>query len=303
MTASCALAVAMVASSCRLFWMRALTPRARAVAMAVSSGDQPSLRSCFQQREGLVDCCVCFVESTLAAHGASQLHQCQRAQVPGLRTLECLGQRMEIIHFALSQGSDDIQAPGARQLLGEVIGEIAQQRFGLGARGLRHLLGTLGALRAEPGIHGCRHCEHGQHAADGGDLHRTPQCLAAGLFALALLDKLPLGGLARLAFLAQVAAVTHHAAEHIVRELDTPQVQAFLDAQQASVDQLRQRVGRSAGRVEALAQSLLGDVLAEAGIGEQVVLDDPAHLRWLVGQRALVEIREDLLVRAGEQVK
>ncbi len=43
--------------------------------------------------------------------------------------------------------------------------------------------------------------------------------------------------------------------------------------------------------------------LAVARLGEQLVLDHAAHARRLVGERALVELREDGLARAGEQVR
>ncbi len=49
-------------------------------------------------------------------------------------------------------------------------------------------------------------------------------------------------------------------------------------------------------------QALLGEALAIAGFGEQVVLDHLAHAGRLVGERALVELGEDRVARAGEEV-
>jgi hypothetical protein len=88
-----------------------------------------------------------------------------------------------------------------------------------------------------------------------------------------------------------------------VRELDAPEVEALLDAQQAPVDQQRQRPRRGAGLVQAAEEALLGHVLAEAGAREQVILDDAAHAGRLVGECTLVEVAEDARVRAGQQVQ
>ena len=61
--------------------------------------------------------------------------------------------------------------------------------------------------------------------------------------------------------------------------------------------------GAAPAAAKRCSQALLGDVLAKARVGEQLVLDDPAHRRGLVGQRALVEIAEDGGVRARQQVE
>ena len=115
-------------------------------------------------------------------------------------------------------------------------------------------------------------------------------------------SQLPLGLVARLAFLPQVAAGADHAAEHVVRQFDATHVEAFFDAQQAAVDQLRQRVGRGTGREQRLGHALLGQALAVARFGQQFVLDHAPHARRLVRQRALVELRQDRVARAGQQV-
>ena len=131
---------------------------------------------------------------------------------------------------------------------------------------------------------------------------RTSAWRAAQL-ALALLRQHLFGGFARFALMAQVAAALDHAAQHVVGQLDSAHVEAFLDTQQPPIDQRRERVGRGARGGEVRAQAFLGDVLAEARVGEQLVLDDPAHGRRLVGQRAFVEIAEDGVVGAGEQIQ
>ena len=81
----------------------------------------------------------------------------------------------------------------------------------------------------------------------------------------------------------------HHAAQHVVRELDAAHVEPLLDAQQAPVHQLRERVRRRARGGQRLGHALLGQALAIAGLGEQFVLDHAPHARGLVGERALVE--------------
>ena len=88
----------------------------------------------------------------------------------------------------------------------------------------------------------------------------------------------------------QVAARLDDPAENVVRELDAAHVEPFLDAQQAPVDELRQRVRRSADRGERLSHALLGQALAKARLGQHLVLDELAHTGGLIGQRALVEL-------------
>ena len=60
--------------------------------------------------------------------------------------------------------------------------------------------------------------------------------------------------------------------------------------------------GGAPAAAKAFDHALLGEALAIAGLGEQVVLDELAHARRLVGERALVEFGEDGVARAGEQV-
>ena len=88
-----------------------------------------------------------------------------------------------------------------------------------------------------------------------------------------------------------------------MRELDAAHVQPLLDAQQAPVDQRGQRIGRRTGGGEGLLHTLLGQAFAMAGLGEQVVLDELAHAGGLIGQRALVELGEDVVARACQQVR
>ena len=50
-------------------------------------------------------------------------------------------------------------------------------------------------------------------------------------------------------------------------------------------------------------QALLGNVLAESGVRQQLILDDVTYGRWLVRKRTLVEVAEDAGVRARQEIK
>ena len=88
-----------------------------------------------------------------------------------------------------------------------------------------------------------------------------------------------------------------------MRELDASDVETLLDAQQAAVDQQRERVRPGAGFRKPAQQALFGDVFAKAGNGQQIVLDDVTHRGRLVGEGALVEIGENRGMRASQQIK
>ena len=60
--------------------------------------------------------------------------------------------------------------------------------------------------------------------------------------------------------------------------------------------------GAAPAAANALTHALLGQALAEARVGEHLVLDELAHAGRLVGERTLVELGEDRVARAGEQV-
>src|SRR5690606_38473527 len=51
------------------------------------------------------------------------------------------------------------------------------------------------------------------------------------------------------------------------------------------------------------AHALLRDALAVAGLRQQVVLDVVPHALRLVRKRAVVELAEDRLARAGQQIR
>ena len=97
-----------------------------------------------------------------------------------------------------------------------------------------------------------------------GDLARAHQRASRREFPLALLGEQPLGRLARLALVAQIAAALDHAAQNVVGELDAAHVEPLLDSQQAPVDEDGECAGRRAGSLEAAEQPLLRDILAKA---------------------------------------
>ena len=134
------------------------------------------------------------------------------------------------------------------------------------------------------------------------DLARTDERLARRTLAFALGSELALRLVARLALVPQRPVRAHNAAQHVVRELDAPHVEALLDAQQPPVDERRERVGSSTCLGERLADALLGNAFAKAGFREQLVLDEAPHPLRLVGERAFVELGEDRVVRPGEQI-
>src|SRR6202040_2376252 len=175
--------------------------------------------------------------------------------------------------------------------------------LGYRPRLLRLEFGAARTLAAEIGEHGGHERADGEHRAADGDLAGAHHRAARGEFARVLLGEEPFGRLARLALPAQIPAALDDTAQDIMRELDATHVQALFDAQQAAVDQGRQRIGAGAHRLEAADKALLCDVLAEAGSRQELIFDYLAHGRLLVGERSLVEVAQDTGVRAGEQVQ
>ena len=280
-----------------------LRPSARPI--AVVSDWSPSARivprTCTASSIGL----PALGEPRLRAQHRAVAHQRQRAVALGLRRAQRRRQRVVVVQRALGELADDVEPADGRELEIEVVEQVDDELLRLAARGLGHqprLLGLrfrlLRALHAEPAEDRAGDGDHGQHAARRRDLARPHQRLSRRPLARALRFQLPLGLVARVALEPQVAAGLHHAAEHVVGELDAADVEALLDAQQAPVDQLRQRAGRRARRGEELGEALLGEVLAVARLGEEMVLDHLPHARRLAGERALVELGQDGVARA-----
>ncbi|TMH55143.1 MAG: hypothetical protein E6H55_18965 [Betaproteobacteria bacterium] len=117
-----------------------------------------------------------------------------------------------------------------------------------------------------------------------------------------MLGELALRLVARLALEPQVAARAHDAAQDIVRQLYPANVEALLDAQQPAIDECGQRLQRRACRRERLLHALFGEAFAVPGFGQQVVFDELTHAGRLIGERALVELGEDRVVRSREEV-
>ena len=219
------------------------------------------------------------------------MHQRKRTVARGFRALQFRRQRLEVIDLTFGQFRNHIQPAETFQLAREVIRQVSKEMFGLtarlfgcDARLLRLALGAMGTLVTDIGQNRGGERADGERRTHDGDLPRTHQRAACCEFALALLGEQPLGGIARLALVAQIAAAAHDAAEHVVREFDAADVKALFDPQQTAVDQHRERIGGGAGGCEAAQQALLGDVFAKTGGGEQLILDDVAYGRRLVGE-------------------
>ncbi len=166
----------------------------------------------------------------------------------------------------------------------EVVEQVEDELLGFAARLLggeacrfRRCLRGLRALGREVAVDRTADREHGEYRGARGDLPRAHQRLPGGAFALALRGELGLRRLARLALQAHVPAALDHAGEHVVRELDASHVEPLLDAQQPPVDELRHRPRCRARGREQFLQPFLGEALAVAGLGEQVILDHLPH--------------------------
>ncbi len=263
-----------------------------------------------EQLHGLRVRRAALVQLAQGAHRPGVLHHRQGPVAGGFRVLERRGQRVKIIDLPLGEFRDHVEPAEALQLAHEIIGQVAQQVFCLAARLfgnraslLRLEFGAARALGAVVGEHGGRERGNGQHRAAHGDAPRTAQGAARRQFAGPLLAQQFFGGFARLAFAPQVAAGLDDAAQHIVGEFHAAYVQALLDAQQTAIHEYGQGARRRAHGVEAADQTFLRDVLAKSGAGQKIIFDDLAHGRRLIGERALVETREDAGVRAGQQVQ
>ncbi len=81
-----------------------------------------------------------------------------------------------------------------------------------------------------------------------------------------------------------------------MRELDAAYVEPFLDTQQPTIHEHGQSVGRGTGLREAAQQLLLRNVLAESGLRQKLIFDDPPHLGRLIGEAAFVEVRQNARV-------
>ena len=120
-------------------------------------------------------------------------------------------------------------------------------------------------------------------------------------FTRLLRSELALRIVARLAFVTQIAARKNDAAEYVVGELDTTHVESFLDAKQTPVDECRKGIACRADGGKRLLHALLGETFAIARFGEELIFDDATNAGRLIGQRALVEFREDRVTRSGQQ--
>ncbi len=215
-----------------------------------------------------------------------------------------------IVDGPLRQAGDDVEPPDRFELEIEVVEKEDDELLGLAARALRHRAGLqrlrfgfLRALHVHVPEESAGDRADGKDRASGRDLARANERLARRRFAQALRFELPLRLLLRLALVPEIAACDHHRAQHVVRELHPAKVEPFFDPQQPAIDERGERIGRGAGRREAAQNPLFRDALAEARLGEHLVLDEAAHTLGLVGESALVELAQDRLARAGHEVR
>ena len=219
-----------------------------------------------------------------------------------LRRQQFLRQAVVIAHGHVRELAHGLEPAGGLELGVEILDQEADQLLGVRTRLLRLLVRRLGTVPVDPAEDRADQRDEHQARGDHGESARLVQ-RAPGLGRPFLLrGQLPLGLVARLALVSQVAARAHHAAQDVVRELDAAHVEAFLDAQQSTIDELGERVGFGARRCQGLRNALLGEALAIAGFRQQLVFDDAPHTGRLVDQRALVELRQDRVARAGQQV-
>ena len=105
--------------------------------------------------------------------------------------------------------------------------------------------------------------------------------------------------LRRQSLLAHIATRADDFREHVVRQLHALDARAVLDAKEAAGDERVDEWLRDAGEFDG---GLERDVVAEAGLREQVIFDEGAHARRQVGDAAVVKIVEDFAAVAGDEV-
>jgi hypothetical protein len=228
------------------------------------------------------------IRPPLADERHAAVHLRLRGEQPGRQVVVVIDRQVrELPH--------DLEPSGGLELGVEIFDQEADQFFGVGTRFLRGEIRLMCAVIVDPPEHRARDRNQHQHGADRRKHAGAHQDAVRLGLALALRSQLAFRLVARFAFVAQVAARCHHAAQHVVRELDATHVESLLDAQQPPVHQLGERIRRGPHRRQRLHHALLGETLAVARLGEQLVLDHPPHAGRLVNERALVELGKNRL--------
>ena len=208
------------------------------------------------------------------------------------------------------------QLPERRQFLRQIAHHETQQLLRLRAarlgkrlrllrrrrRRARSVLGQLRALHVGVAENRTAGRADGEHRACRRNHPRAKKRRVRRGFLRQRCSELALDGGLALALVAHRAAGADDAAEHVVGQLHAAHIEPLLDAQQPAVHECGQRLGRSAGGDEAFFHPLLGEALAVAGVGEQLVLDERAHAGGLVGEGAFVELGENGVAGAREEV-
>ena len=227
----------------------------------------------------------------------------------GLRGYQLRWQAVIVSHGLVGQFAHDLHAAGGLQFLVEILEQKPDQLLGLAPGSLGQLarmagrgLGGPRPAQVDPAEHRTAGGEQHQHNGHGGHHAGAQQRAVRRQLPFLLQGDLAPGLLELLALAPDATAGPDDTAQHVVGDFHPAHVEAVLDAQQPAVDQQGERLGRRPGGDKALAHAFLGHALAEAGIGQQHVLDESAHAGRLVHQGPGVEFREDRVARAGQQV-
>ena len=290
--------------SCGLGAMPVAAADERVVALVVQRQRQSVSRStrCVAGSAQLFEHRLCFAELLYARiHLAAVIlrgafaDQGHRAVDARLRRDQFRRQAVVVADRHVRQLAQRIEPAGRREFGVEILDQETDEFLGV-ARATLCASASAACARAHAPESEDRRCaidDRSQHRAHARDHARTHQCTVGRGFALALRGKLPLGRVARLALLAQVAAGQHDAAS-------TSWVSSTRRMSSRSSMRSRRRStsfasasGAAPAAASAFEHALLGQALAIARLGQQLVLDHPPHAVGLVGERALVEFGED----------
>ena len=222
------------------------------------------------------------------------------------------GSAAVVVERALGELADDVEPPDRLELEVEVVEQVDDELLGLAARAAR----PSGASACACASASCARFmldvaedraadrDDREHRADRGDLPRAHQRLARRALALALRRELALGLVARLALEAQrrgSPCTTPHSTSCVSSTRRTSSRSSMRSSRRLT--SVASASGRRAGRGERLLQR----APRRGSRGSPDSVSSWSSMTWrtparLVGERALVELGEDRVARAGEQV-
>ena len=304
MTSAARIDTGVASASCRPLRISAWTSSARASAMIVASESSPSFRCASRIATASEAASQAASRSPSRRVRPRKLHQRLRGRPLRLRAFQVLGQAVEVIDLALGQARDNVEAAGVLELARKARREVAEEGLRLHAGLLREILGALRALRCSNRRRSPRRrrrrrarCRPRRPGARGPARGAWRRPARAARPASARWLRAPRARAARRG----CALTTLHSTSCVSSTRRTSSRSSMRSRRRLT--SVASASGAAPAAAKRLAQRLLRDVLAEARLGEQLVLDEPAHGRRLVGERALVEIAEDRVVRAGQQVE